>query len=155
MSYNTYPLNPIETIQPKKLELRSLYLIDVHWNCEPPPNPSKAYKLYVKVKPHVEYMIHLFGVLSTDELYTLKQSNIPTMFIPIIDKFYDAKKSGGFVTKVELSSYELFNYANKSSFAVPKQPIHKQFTLVPKVPKITPNIPVATQEQIQAFARKA
>ena len=153
MSFKKYKQNPIELLQPKNMEARSLYVLDIKWDCYPPNNPSRAHKLYVKVKPHVDYMLHLFAVLSTDELWKLqlyhKDGLIPDMFRPFINQFYESKQKDSFITKFVVKSYILFDYESKSSFIVPSKPTHKQMSLIAKVPEIHPNIPVATREQIQ------
>lgn len=158
MKYQSYELTPIEAAKATNLEQRSLYPMNIRWDCNPPNNPSNAYKIWVRFKPHSEYMIQLFGVLSTDELYRIRvaiqDELVAPFFNPIVGKFYETKTNSGFLTEVILPRYELFIYNDKQKFMVPTEKVHSQRKLIVSVPEVHPNIPVATSEQIRQILQK-
>lgn len=156
---STYRLTPYAAAEPANFEKRALYAIDIHWEVLPPPNPSKRYKQYVKCKPHIEYMVQLFGVMSTDEMYkiilAIGHGKVPKAFSEIAKEFYRVKKVGGFVVDITIEDLQLWNYENNEDFIVPSTPVHEQRKLIHDVPDVVPVIPTATMEHIQALTQNA
>ena len=95
MPFKKYEKNPFEVIEHKSFDKRMMYEIDISWNVVP-PSGGKKYKLWVLMKKHVEYMIYLFSVMSTDELFKIKQAIedeiVPNYFKEIIEQFYQVKQ---------------------------------------------------------------
>lgn len=157
---DTFSKNPLEYLQIKDLELRSPYNIDVRWNFNPPTG-GKPYKLYVRVKPHFEQMVQYFGIMSTDELYRLLQGIedgiVPKSFQSLVQLFLSTKQKGGFITKVDLTELELFDYNNRESFGQKnklKSPQNKN-ELIQTIPELHPKIPVATSEYLRKWLSNA
>jgi len=152
MRYKQYELAPIDLITDQSFNLREMYHIDIKW-LTPVPQGGKAYRLWVLLKPHVNYMIYLMAVMSTEELYKIKltidEGLVPSAFAAIVDEFYQTKQKGGFVTQVNLTKLDIFDYTDHKKFAVPKTPKHSAKQLLPVVPAIHPKIPVATAREIQ------
>lgn len=154
MRYKIYSQSPIDLITDKNFNKRELYHIKIHWEA-PIPKGGKAYKLWVLAKPHIEYMIYLMGVMSTDELYSIRlaiiNNNVPKFFLNIVDQFYNAKRQNAFVLEIHLTEFEIFDYNDHSKFAVPKTPKHEAKKALVVVPEVHPRIPVATANQIRKF----
>lgn len=157
MSYKKYEKSPFELIDVTNFDKRNLYDIKIHWHVFPPKG-GKKYKLWVLMKKHVEYMIHLFSVMSTDELYKIKvgieEGITPDYFKDIVQSFYEIKNKGGYLTSINLTNSEVFDYNNHESFKVPTEAIFKSRTLIPVVPNLKANIPTATASQIAEILRK-
>lgn len=150
--------SPLDYIDDKNFEKRELYNIEIHW-LAPVPQGGKDYKLWVRAKPHVEYMIYLMGVMSTDELYKIKQGIseglVPDYFEPIVDEFYRSKLKSAYVLSINLTNAPTFEYNDPKKLAVPKEPKHQTKNLLTVVPAVHPRIPVATSEQIKQILRKS
>ncbi len=150
--------SPIDLVEDKNFDKRELYHIDIHWETEP-PSGGKAYKLWVLAKPHVEYMIYLMGVMSTDELYKIRvaieQDSVPDFFLSIVDEFYQTKIKSGYVLSIRLTNTPIFDYNEHKKFLVPKEPKHKSRNLLDVVPVVHPRIPTATNKAIQNILRKS
>lgn len=150
--------SPLDYIEDKNFDKRELYNIDIHW-VAPVPGGGKTYKLWVLAKPHVEYMIFLMAVMSTDELFKIKQGIaeglVPDYFTDIVEKIYQIKRDNAFLTTIHLTTAPIFDYTDHRKFDVPKQPKHQSRKLLTVVPAVHPKIPVATSKQIAQLLRKS
>lgn len=156
MRFKQYEKNPFEVIDNKNFDKRMMYEIDIRWNVTP-PSGGKKYKLWVLMKKHVEYMIYLFSVMSTDELFKIKQAIeeeiVPSYFKEIVDQFYQVKQRSGFLTAIKLSNGEVFDYVDHESFKIPADTKFNVRQLIRSVPNLKPNIPTATTQQISKLLK--
>lgn len=151
-----YENSPIDLIDDIHFDKRELYNIDIHWQA-PIPEGGGRYKRWVRLKPHVEYMIYLLGVFSTDELYkvqlAIEENRVPPFFAAIVAEFYKVKTKGGYLASITLTETPDWNYNDKIKLVVPKER-HKQRSLVSVISAIHPRIPLATNKQIQSILKK-
>ena len=154
--------SPIDLIEDKNFDKRELYTIDIHWECDIPgggTGKGRKYRQWKLAKPHVEYIIFLMGVMSTDELFKIKtaiaEGLVPDFFSSIVDEFYQAKIKSGYILSIRLTNTPLFDYNDHKKFDVPKEPTFKsRGGLIGVVPQIHPRIPVATNKHIENVLNK-
>lgn len=156
MSYKKFEKTPFEIIDQQNFDKRTMYDINIRWNLVP-PSGGKKYKLWVLMKKHIEYMIFLFGIMSTDELYkiivAIDKEIVPDYFRDIVQQFYQAKQKGGFVTSITLTNSDVFDYNDHQKFKIPTEAKFNVRKLINSVPNLKPNIPIATSNQIAKYLR--
>lgn len=81
---------------------------------------GKKYRIWKKLKAHVEDMCQWFWLMTDGELFTIldeiEKNKVPTFFKPIVELFYDAKKTGKIISELTIGTPEetmpLFDYAD-------------------------------------------
>ena len=139
---NSYELTPIEAANAKNLGVREKPVIRFKWNIELPKNPSKAYKVWVKNKAHIEKIFPVLMVLSSDEIFrvseAIEKGLVPNFFKVCIDLIKENRDEIKFLGEVKFSSYEPFLYNDneklRKDFA-PDIKKRKVFNLVQNIPE--------------------
>jgi hypothetical protein len=127
-----YLITPIEAAQPKRLDLRDTHTVETHWLFF--PATGSAYRQYLKQKKHVEEQIKWLAVLTTDELYRVKQAidnqQVPSFFKEIIDTIYSFKQQGKHVISISvgdnINKMPLFEYEDDSKWQNPTVPTNTE-----------------------------
>lgn len=127
-----YITTPIEAAQPKRLDLRDTHTVEIHWLFF--PATGNAYRHYLKQKKHVEEQIKWLAVLTTDELFRVKQgiisNDVPEFFKEIVDTIYSFKQQGKHVISISvgdnLNKMPLFDYKDDSKWQNPGLPTNKE-----------------------------
>ena len=148
-----YTLTPIEAANAKRLDLRDTHTVEIHWLFF--PLKGNAYRHYLKQKAHAEEQIKWLAVLTTDELYRIKQAidnqQVPSFFKEIIDTIYNFKQQGKHVVSISvgdgISKMPLFDYVDDSKWKNPSVPTNKETKVGPSeifLPKRykTPTLPM-------------
>lgn len=126
-----YLLTPIEAAQAKRLDARDTHTVEIHWLFF--PVSGSKYRHYLKQKAHIEEQIKWLAVLTTDELYRIKQSienqQVPSFFKDIVNTIYSFKQQGQHVVSISVgdnsSKMPLFEYEDTSKWQNPGVPTNK------------------------------
>jgi len=149
-----FKLTPIEAAEAKNLNKRTPHKVNIR-NLYFPLTGGKNYGLYTKVRKHVLIQIQWMTILSTDELFRIKEAIknglVPNFFEPIVNEIYAYKQRGEFVISLTIgdnkSKFPVFDYENKEAWSNPGIPTNTTFNtepvgLVMPKPKVTvPSVP--------------
>ena len=127
-----YLLTPIEAANAKRLDARDTHTIEIHWLFF--PVAGSKYRHYLKQKTHTETQIKWLAVLTTDELFRIKQAienqQVPSFFKEIVDTIYSFKQQGKHVISISVgdnvSKMPLFEYEDGSKWQNPNVPTNKE-----------------------------
>lgn len=123
-----YNKTPVEAAAVVNLNLRSPHKVNVRWLYF--PVQGRKHGAYTKAKEHVETQIRWLAVMSTDELFRVKEAiergEVPSIFASIVQEMYNVKKTGAHVVEISIGDGEtvfpLFEYEDKTSFLNPGIP---------------------------------
>lgn len=156
-----FKLSPIEAAEAKGLSMRSPHTVLVKWLYFPQKG-GKKYRKYLKAKSHVETQIKWLAILSTDELFRIKEAIrngiVPDFFKEIVASMYQAKQKGQFVVSIEVgdkeSVFPLFEYEDETKWnnpGIPTDTITKTGPAEILLPKPKVNVPKIPQSVIQTL----
>lgn len=141
MKIQSYSKTPVDAAKATRFNERILQTLDIKWKVYPPNNPSKAYKLWVKNKAHIEWMIPKLMVMHSDELFRVREAinvgEVPAMFADIINFISNNMEEIRFTGEFTVENYIPFNYDENEKMKV-------------KRPKVgVPGIPSSLQQFVK------
>ena len=138
-----YPIYPSYYINQEQLKRRVPNEIKVKFLVEPPTSGRKMAQ-WRRIRTHITEQVQLFSVMSTDELFIIKQAieqeKLPHIFLSIINLFYRNKsRFEPALGEVTINDFELFDYEGPHALA---KNVQQSSRFIPNMPRI--RLPVTT-----------
>ena len=169
LKMDKYKLTPVEAAKATNLSLRHPNKVEIHWELYPVIGRKSS--TYRKLKDHVEQQVRWLAILSTDELFRVKEAIsdglVPDIFREVVDIMYSAKSSGKYVVELtigdNINQFPLFAYESEEALNNPGMPKDAFYQDKPGTVLVRKNkvptqpiqqIPEATMRMIQTMKNK-